>query len=149
MNLKLLRISTGPESTLGALYVDGEFECWTLEDTARAEKIRGETRIPTGTYPVSLRRAGKIHEKYLGRYPAEHRGMIWIKGVPNFEYIYIHRGNTKDHTDGCPLVGDAVNNNQMADGFLSKSANAYKRIYPGIARAILNGEAVTIEIAEA
>jgi hypothetical protein len=42
-------------------------------------------------------------------------------------------------------VGDSQENNQLLpDGFIGKSVNAYKRIYPSIAKAIENGEEVTI-----
>ena len=53
--------------------------------------------------------------------------------------------NTDEHTAGCLLVGDSQENNQLLpDGFIGKSVNAYKRIYPSIAKAIANGEEVTI-----
>jgi len=43
-------------------------------------------------------------------------------------------------------VGDVQENNQIfRDGFVGKSVNAYKRIYPAIAKAIENGEEVTIK----
>jgi len=32
----------------------------------------------------------------------------------------------------------------LPDGFVGKSVNAYKRIYPSIAKAIADGEEVTI-----
>ena len=72
--------------------------------------------------------------------------MLHVVNVPNFEYILIHTGNTDEHTAGCLLVGDAQENNKIIkDGFIGKSVNAYKRIYPNISKAILNGESVTIE----
>ena len=65
--------------------------------------------------------------------------------VPNFEYILIHCGNTDEHTAGCLLVGDSQENNQIQkDGFIGKSTQAYKRIYPSIAKALERGEKVTI-----
>ena len=65
--------------------------------------------------------------------------------VPNFEYILIHCGNTDEHTAGCLLVGDSQENNQIKkDGFIGKSSQAYKRIYPRIASALERGEKVTI-----
>ena len=33
----------------------------------------------------------------------------------------------------------------IKDGFIGKSTNAYKRVYPDIAKAIKKGEDVTIE----
>ena len=72
--------------------------------------------------------------------------MLHVTEVPGFEYILIHTGNTDEHTAGCLLVGDSQENNTIIkDGFIGKSTNAYKRIYPDIAEAIKNGKKVTIE----
>jgi hypothetical protein len=72
--------------------------------------------------------------------------MLHVTNVPNFKWILIHTGNTDEHTAGCLLVGDSQeNNNIIKDGFIGKSVNAYKRIYPNISRALQEGEEVTIE----
>ena len=55
MKLELKRFSGQSDTTLGLMFVDGEFECFTLEDEYRAEKVKGETRIPAGTYKVEKR----------------------------------------------------------------------------------------------
>ena len=68
-----------------------------------------------------------------------HKGMLWVRDVPNFEYILIHTGNTDEHTAGCLLVGDT-----QKDGFTGASTSAYKRIYPPIAEALESGDEVTI-----
>ncbi len=146
MEIKLLRISTGNESTLGALYVDDAFECFALEDTRRDKKIAGETRIPDGAYTIELRNAGKLTHKYAAKYPDMHKGMLWLLGVPDFEYVYIHTGNKRGHTEGCLLVGDSINNNTIQDGFLGSSRPAYTRLYPKIAAAIIDGPGVKINI---
>ena len=94
---------------------------------------------------IELRNEGGFHQKYTKKYPGIHRGMLHITDVPNFEYILIHTGNTDEHTAGCLIVGDAQENNLLLpDGFVGKSVNAYKRIYPSIAKAISQGEEVTI-----
>ena len=43
-------------------------------------------------------------------------------------------------------IGDGLNNNQIGDGIVSKSRDAYRRIYPKIATAIEAGENVTFRI---
>jgi len=149
MKLIVLRFSSEADSTHGLLFehtgVGKKFLCYTLEDERRALKVRGETRVPAGTYKIELRKEGGFHERYTKKYPGIHRGMLHVTDVPNFEYILIHTGNTDEHTAGCLLVGDSQENNQLLpDGFIGKSVNAYKRIYPRIASAIANGEEVTI-----
>ena len=149
MKLEVLRFSSQVDSTSGLLFevtdIKRHFLCYTLEDERRALKVKGETRVTAGTYKIELRNEGGFHQKYTKKYPGIHRGMLHITDVPNFEYILIHTGNTDEHTAGCLIVGDAQENNLLLpDGFVGKSVNAYKRIYPSIAKAISQGEEVTI-----
>ena len=161
MELEVIRISSGTDSTNGVLFeIDKHspaphaegFRCkreilaYSLVDEYREEKKYGETRIPNGTYKLDLRKEGGYHQKYSKRFPDIHIGMLHVLNVPGFEYILIHCGNTDEHTAGCLLVGDSQENNQITkDGFIGKSTQAYKRIYPRIAEAIERGEEVTIK----
>ena len=147
MELEVIRFSSGTDSTNGILIdkTNNKFLAYTLEDEYRDEKKFGETRIPEGTYKLGLRKVGGYHTKYSKRFSNIHIGMLHVLDVPNFEYILIHCGNTDEHTAGCLLVGDSQENNQITkDGFIGKSTQAYKRIYPDIANAIDCGEEVTI-----
>ena len=149
MKLKVLRFSSQEDSTSGLLFEISElgrkFLCYTLEDERRVLKVKGETRVPAGTYKIKLRKEGGFNAKYTKKYGGFHRGMLHICDVPNFEYILIHTGNTDEHTAGCLLVGDSQENNIIIkDGFIGKSGNAYKRIYPAIAKAIEKNKEVTI-----
>jgi len=144
MELSVLRYSDNGDSTLGLLFIDGQFECHTLEDEHRAEKKHSETRIPPSTYEVTLRTIGGFHARYTKRFPDMHEGMLWVRNVPGFEYILIHCGNTDEHTAGCLLVGSTANNNQYEAGFIGKSTPAYKRMYPKVLEALKKGEAVSI-----
>ena len=148
MKLEVLRFSSQEESSLGVLFdvTEGRrFLCFTLEDEYRTFKEYGETRIPAGEYQISLRNEGEFHERYRQRFPEIHKGMLWVRDVPNFEYILIHIGNRDDDTAGCLLVGDKSQQNITENGFIGASTAAYRRIYPRIAEAIENGEEVTIE----
>ena len=149
MKLQVLRFSSQKDSTSGLLFdiTDGiKFLCYTLEDEYREEKIMTETRIPQGTYKIKLRTVGGMDKKYSKRYPGIHKGMLEVCDVPNFKYILIHCGNTDDHTAGCLLVGDSQENNVIIkNGFIGKSSNAYKRIYPNIAKALVRNEEVIIK----
>lgn len=149
MQLEILRFSSQEDSTSGILFdvTNGrKFLCYTLEDEHRSVKEKGETRVPAGTYEITLRTIGGFHSRYLSKYGSSfHKGMLWVRDVPGFEYILIHTGNTDEHTAGCLLVGDTQSSNLIkTDGFIGSSVNAYKRIYPDIARALEEGEKVTI-----
>lgn len=147
MELEVLRYSSQNESTLGALFDvsdERKFLCYTLEDEYRTQKKYGETRIPSGRYKLTLRLRGGFHEKYLAKFGEKHKGMLWIRDVPNFEYVLIHIGNKDDDTAGCLLVGDSSIQNVTEEGFVGNSTAAYLRVYPKIAEAIERGEEVYI-----
>ena len=145
MKLTLTRYSGGKDSTLGLLHVDGFFQCYILEDEERTVKIFGETRIPEGTYDLELRLYGGHHDRYLKNFPDFHVGMIQIMNVPNFRDILIHIGNRDTDTAGCLLTGDTVNNNQIGEGYVGQSKDAYIRLYKKVVKVLKNNP-VKIEI---
>jgi len=87
------RIET-KNSTIGELFVNNKFQCYTLEDIERPEKVWGKTAIPKGRYEVVITYSAKF-KKYLPL----------LLNVPNYKGIRIHAGNTAIDTDGCILVG--------------------------------------------
>ena len=149
MKLQVLRFNSQSDSTNGLLFdvTNGtRFLCYTLEDEKRENKIMGETRIPAGVYSILLRKEGGFHGRYTKKYGSMHKGMLHVQDVPNFKWILIHTGNTDEHTAGCLILGDSQENNTLVkDGFIGRSTQAYKRVYPPIAEALENGEKVTIE----
>ena len=148
MKLEVIRINKGKDSTNGILFDvtnERKFLCYTLEDESRKEKVYGETCIPEGEYNIGFRTVGGYHTKYSNRFADIHKGMLHVLDVPGFEYILLHCGNTDEDTAGCLLLGDTQeNNNTNKNGFIGKSTNAYKRVYPPIAKALEAGEEVTI-----
>ena len=78
---------------------------YTLEDKVREEsgvpvcewKIPGETAIPVGTYPLIIDMSNRFKKL-----------MPHICNVDGFEGIRIHAGNTSEDTEGCVLLGWAV-----------------------------------------
>ncbi len=121
MELTVLRYASGEESTLGLLYIDKKFACYTLEDEHRDVKVMGETRIPAGRYQVKLRTEGSHHLRYQQKFPDIHKGMLHVTNVPNFQWILIHIGNDDDDTAGCLLVGDTSVSNINQDGRINNS----------------------------
>jgi len=146
MKLEVKRFQFGKDATNGLLFIDGKFECYTLEDEYRDVKKMHETCIPEGEYDIIFRKVGGFHTKYTSRYGAMHKGMLWLQDVPGFEYILIHTGNTDEHTSGCLILGDTQTDLDVTfNGMVGSSANAYKKMYPKVASALEKGEKVTIK----
>ena len=111
MELILERIAKRKAYTIGRLsirrqvideYLPGtedQYFCDTLEPTWRdyqhgAYKMKGKSAIPEGRYAVVISWSPKMK--------------AWLPillGVPKFEGIRIHAGNTAEDTEGCILVG--------------------------------------------
>lgn len=145
MQLDVIRTQFGKDATNGMLFIDGIFECYTLEDQYQAVKVMHETCIPEGVYDIEFRKTGGFHAKYSERYKNAHYGMLHIQNVPNFTYILIHSGNTDEHTSGCLIVGETQQDLDMNEsGFIGHSGTAYKKMYTKVAGQLLQGRKVTI-----
>jgi hypothetical protein len=97
MKLELRRRWLSDKSTIGELWIDGEFECFTLEDVYRAPGqafVPGATCIPCGLYDVAI-----THSPKFGI------DMPLVLNVPGRRGIRFHWGNKPEDTDGCVLVG--------------------------------------------
>ena len=146
MKLTVVRTQFGTDATNGILLIDGQFECYTLEDQYQAVKVMHETCIPEGTYDIKFRKTGGFHAKYSERYKNSHYGMLHIQDVPNFTYILIHAGNTEEHTSGCLIVGETQQDLDISDdGFIGHSGKAYLKLYNKVAKELLLGKEVSIE----
>jgi len=130
--LILIRHTYTDNSTIGQLSINGEHFCDTLEDKVRDVKIYGETAIPEGTYKVIINMSNRF--KVL---------MPLLIGVPGFEGIRIHPGNTKADTHGCILVGKY---NPKVPDFVSNSRTFYKGLMNKIQPMLNKGEEVYIKI---
>jgi len=138
MKITVDRFLSDSDSTVSLVLIDRSYECFGLEDEFREEKVPSETRIPAGTYKVGVRTVGGFHPRYSRRFPDIHKGMLHILDVPNFTYILIHCGNTDEDTAGCLLVGASVNTT-AGDMSIGSSTIAYKRFYPKVIQATLEG----------
>jgi len=159
MKLKLIRLGSttkGNGASLGALYIDNELVCGTVEDEKRSKKKWGETRIPEGTYKVGLRSIGGFHNRYKHKFADIHRGMLCIYNNKadwsieaagmRFQYILLHIGNYERDTAGCVLVNDVLNFDKFTG---AQSTAAYKDVYPIIADYIAEHGDIEIEIIDA
>lgn len=148
MEILLQRLYGGVDDTIGTLFINGDFECFTLEDEARETKLRGETRIPSGRYQIKFRNVLSGKTK---RYRSKFDWFTWhleLQGVPGFKYIYIHIGNDDDDTDGCILVGYSVDFNRHESQYLGRSTQAFETFYKKVAVALEEGVEVYITVSD-
>ena len=147
MELILERIAKRKSYTIGRLYIQKlvpeeyrtyeckEYFCDTLEPTWRdykngAYKVKGRSAIPEGRYAVVISWSPKMKQ--------------WLPillGVPKFEGIRIHVGNTAKDTEGCILVGKNKLVGQLVD-----SRIWLHRLKKKIVEAKDKGEAVWLTI---
>jgi len=150
MNLILTRFSDNGKSTLGLLHhkETGKFLNYTLEDEFRAVKVKGETRIPAGYYELKIRKEDTpLTVKHRTAYGTWFKYHIEVTNVPNFSGIYIHAGNTDDHTDGCLLVGNSQNNHHTVQNSpLTSSIDGTRRVYELVYPELEAGRKVYIQI---
>ena len=98
--LTLTRIAKRTDYTIGRQEDENGVKiCDTLEPTWRdfkggELKVPRKSAVPEGTYPVVITKSKKF-----GKY------LPLLVGVPGFEGVRIHSGNTVNDTEGCILVG--------------------------------------------
>lgn len=159
MNIVLQRIARCDGYTIGRLYINDNYVCDTLEpqwrdygqktpedkssnddaeielpkaSTVKAVKARhapGTSAIPEGTYPLVVSKS----RRFVCFLPL-------VVGVPGFEGIRIHAGNSPQDTEGCILPGF-----NTVPGWVTKSRRALERIMT-LLNSRAPGEAARIRI---
>ena len=152
MKLLLRRIFKGPSYTIGKLFINGVYECDTLEDQDRgltsqmsleeikAKKVYGVTAIPTGTYSINIT---TISPKFKDRAWAKpYKGILpRLENVKGYEGVLIHVGNKAEDTLGCILVGE----NKVKGQVINSTATFYE-LMTVLLKAQSAGEVIELTI---
>lgn len=152
MKLELKRRFKGPKYTIGSLFINGVYECDTIEDVDRgltdsmsveeikAKKVYGETAIPTGTYKIDM---NTVSPKFKDRSWAKFCGgkLPRLLDVKGYEGVLIHVGNKAENSLGCILVGD-----NKIKGQVINSTATFQELYGELLKAKVKGEEITINI---
>jgi|TARA_B110000238_G_scaffold191773_1_gene226332 hypothetical protein len=112
VNLLIIRDMMTKDSTLGKLYLDGEYICETLE-LPWVDNKKSISCIPKGSYKVRFRYAEES-----ASYNYTH---LLVKDVLNRSYILFHIGNRTKDSRGCILTGKTRGKN-----FVGLSRKAHK-----------------------
>lgn len=124
MQLHVIRTTFTDQSSVGELYLNGAFYCYTLEDVdrdlradlpldaIRARKIFAQTAIPTGNYEIILNWSNRFQKQ-----------MPLLLRVPGWEGVRIHSGNYPHQTEGCILLGKTKLDNMV--GVSNKTFEAF------------------------
>ena len=146
MLLSIIRQPSQRGATLSTWYVDGQRQCYGIEDVVRGQaepKVFGQTAIPAGTYRVLLTMSARFqrvlpllidlpgHVTRFGTRPIGECG------------VRIHPGNTAADTEGCLLPGSAFG----ADGAsVTASRVAFDQLFAKMQAAHAAGAPITLTI---
>lgn len=133
MKITVKRVDYYEDCTIGKMYVDGVYECYTLEDKVRDNgvKVAGDTAIPIGTYNVIVTFSNRFQ-----------RLLPLLENVPNFVGVRIHTGNTSLQTEGCLLVGRT----RASTNSIGESKLAFASLFPKLQAAKARGESISITV---
>ena len=132
MELVMNRTTRTARSTISELTVNGNFECFILEDRDRgltqgmtlselmALKVKTRTAIPSGRYEIVV----SFSDRFQKMLPL-------LLDVPAFAGIRIHPGNTDSDTEGCLLPGKT-----KAQDMVGSSRAAFTVLFDKIKDAI-------------
>jgi hypothetical protein len=144
MELYLKRDTFTDISTTGKLLIDGQFECFILEDKDRgltdsmplaeivATKVYGKTAIPYGRYEIDWTMSARF--KVF---------MPILLNVKGYSGIRIHKGNSEIDSLGCLLCG-----RKRANNVITESTAATNLLYTKIQTAKSRREKIFITIAK-
>ena len=117
MILELIRDKDTGKETLGRLYADDQWLCYTIE-RPWIDNLARISCIPEGEYPLTTKKYGRFWDKYQLPIP------ILEDTAPRSE-ILIHPANWAKQLAGCIAVGSTQNENSVGN-----SVATWKNLLP-------------------
>lgn len=139
MDIRIERIQQLKTFTLGALTIDGAFECFVREEVVRADRvfIAGESALPLGRYNVSIVPC----RRYGGLLPLLVSTQRWggLQGVPIG--MRIHPGNHVHELYAGIVVGQ-----EQGPKAVYRTKAAFEALMHKLRSAVQRAEAIDCEI---
>lgn len=132
MEIKIIRKIKTEKSSIGEMFIDKQFFCYTLEDKDRgikqgdsldyinAHKPFGITAIPTGTYKAIVNKSNRFSQL-----AGKDIFLPLLLNVPGYEGVRIHGGNKPEDTEGCILLG--LSHDNITPDFIGMSKVALQK----------------------
>lgn len=119
MKLRILRHELSDKSTIGSLFIDGAYQCFTLERPVGSNRPHQDA-IPDGTYKVQLT-------------PSPRFNMLVpiLRDVPGRSSIEMHIGNMPADVHGCIALGKT----KVGADFIGESRLAFDAVMAKLKRA--------------
>ena len=140
IELKLNRVKSNKEQTLGQLYVYIDDELVAGFHSLEKPNLNNKKRvscIPIGVYSLGLWDS------------PNHPNTFQIKGVPDRSYILIHKGNFNTDSLGCVLIGMGkydINQDGIMD--ITRSGEAMNHLNDLIRELMSKGEEAVIRVSD-
>lgn len=137
MNFTSIRFAESEDYTYSTLY-DNSLkypDSFIIEDEGRLVKVPKETRIQSGVYEIVINKVKTpLTLKYRKRF-SWFKFHLMLKDVLGFTGVYMHLGQTDEHTGGCLSMASSCDlTPPTKDGLLMESVEAfekfYKKLYP-------------------
>ena len=130
MIVKVKRIEFTEKSTIGEMFLNEIFLCYTLEDKDRGLKdsddielinklkVPSKTAIPYGTYNCGFTMSNRFK-----------RVLPEVYNVKGFKGIRIHSGNSDADSEGCILLGEIKSKDLIGSSRIALS-NFFLKVAP-------------------
>lgn len=140
--ITLLRVSNDGDSTLGMLYYDEIFCCYTIEDYPSENDL--VCRVPAGIYHIGFSENAALNKEYSSRIRNFQRHLQLTDAPPNYDTI-LHFGGI-----GATLKGDIILTDITEIGrgtqMFQQSKIIFENFYNLVSDQINKGEFMIIKI---
>ncbi len=119
--IQIIRSEYFDDTTIGKMYINGEYFCFTLEDAVRAYgvKVNGHTAISAGIYRGEISMSSRFKRLMLMIF-TEDNGYEIKKGGISFKGVRAHGGNSHENTEGCVLIAHKRVSEKIIQGTAEK-----------------------------
>lgn len=140
--ITLLRLVNDGDSTLGILYLNKKFYCYTIEDYC--DENNTNCRVPPGIYHIGFYDNPLLNKEYelaINNF----KGHLRLVDTPADLITIIHYGGLGKSLTGDIMLTD-LTENQDNTSLLKQSEITFGNFYNWVSIRLQNGEKVTLEI---